>query len=452
MKKDIKEAIENTGHLLDLWLPLKIKYNKTPGMSVGIVHDGKLAYANGFGVVDVVTKEKVDQQTLYQLASISKTFTSIAILQLVERELLRLDDKVVIYVPWFNVKSKNSNAANVTIRQLLSHTSGIFRDGDTSHWETGEFPSDLQSSFCSRSLILENALNYKYSNYGFAVLGLVIEAVSGMSYAGYIRTHILDPLEMGSTHTDYTEHLLGLATGYGREIPDEERKVFEHQKTNAYAPAAGFISNTEDLAKFLTALALDYKSKNLVLDRESKKELMRSHEKTEEGDEYGLGIDLHRIMDRKIVGHSGGFNGFFTQVGVDNQGLGVILLSNGFGSQTFPLMRGIFEAMYTYIDRKRDFSGKKIKLEPYEGIYRNVWGDEVMARFGNSLIGFAPQTTAPLRSKMTLLPTKVPHQFTMKMSGVFDSYNEKATFTDLRDEKFHTVLYGANPARRITIL
>jgi CubicO group peptidase (beta-lactamase class C family) len=449
MKNNIPDAIKQISHVADLWLPLKIRYDRMPGISVGIIYQGKLLYERGFGFADIGKKQRATEETLYRIASNSKMFTAASIMQLVERGKLRLDDKAASHIGWFRAKNKNADAANITIRHLLSHTSGIFRDGDTPHWETGKFPRDLQSSFSEKSLRFENLVSFKYANYGYALLGEVIKKVSGLSYEKYVEANILQPLRMDHTFPDYKDNLAHVAVGYGRNIPDEKRQKFAHYKTYAYAPATGFVSNVADIGKFIHALSLESKSK--ILTRESRKEMLHAYEKTGDGDEYGLGVEITQIKGRKIVGHGGGFNGFTTKVMWDAKSdLGVITLSNSLDSSAVGIGRGIFETIYEFLDKRGEYAGnKKVKYPAYEGIYRSVWGDQVIARMGDILIGFSAKTDSPLKWNTVFIPEKISHQFLMRDKNVFSSYGEFAQFGEFKKGKAQKVILGATPSRRI---
>ncbi len=265
---NFSESIRQVSHLIDLWLPLKIQYEHVPGVSLGITYKGTLVYQKGIGFADVEQRRRATEETLYHVASISKVFTALAVLQLVERGKLRLDDKVVHHLDWFRTNTRERDAAHITIRQLLSHASGIFRDGDTPLWETGKFPKDLQFSFSRKSLRMENLTGFKYSNYGFALLGMVIEKVSGVSYASYVQENILWPLRMRNTVPDYRKGLPYFAAGYGRMLPNTKRRKFPHYKTNAYMSATGFISNVVDLARFLSVFSLE--RRGAIISRESR--------------------------------------------------------------------------------------------------------------------------------------------------------------------------------------
>ncbi len=449
-KEQLSQIIKNTTHLIDIWLPIKIRYDKTPGLSIGIMYKGNLVYARGFGYTDLEKKIPVNEKTLYHIASISKTFTSVAIIQLVEKGKLCLDDKVADYIPWFRAKSKNINSKNITIRQILSHTAGLFRDGDTPHWETGDFPTDLKKSFGISSLTFENGTRFKYTNYGFSLLGLIIKKISGLTYKDYIEKNILKPLQMNSTTVDYSKSLKNVATGYGREMPDKDEEVFEHYKTNAYAPATGFLSNVSDLAKHLSALSLE--SKKSLINRESKKEIMKGHEKTEGNDEYGLGFDIIRITKRKIIGHGGGYFGFITRIFLDPAlDLGVIVLTNSQSSEGSGIGRGVFEMIYNGLDNLTKHEGKLPVYSKYEGIYRNRWEDSVVAQFGKELLEFYPATNSPIKFATILEKGKSQDSFIMKTNNVFASPGEMTVFKDFKSGKAQLCVASSTPSKRIII-
>lgn len=449
MKDHFPQAVKEVAHLLDVWLPSKLLHSRIPGVSVGITYKGKLLYAQGFGFADLERKIPATEKTQYHIASISKTFTTVAIMQLVEQGKVRLDDKLNQYIPWFQGKNKIADANNITIRQVLSHTSGIFRDGDTDHWISGNFPKDLSKSFSSTALILENATSFKYTNYGFSLLGLVIEKVSGLTYGEYCKKHILRLLKMDSTFTDFHSGIANVAVGYGRDIPGEERVIFESSVTHAYAPATGCISDVMDVGKLISALAFDSKVK--LLSRESKKEIMRSYEKTIEDEEYGLGLAIEYISGRKIVGHSGGFRGFITQALVDPEsGLGVVILSNCLGSPVGYVASGIFEAVYALVDNVEEQRGKRLAYGKYEGVYRNIWADTVVAPFGSQLLLFAPEANYPMRSSAKLIPQKnKSHSFVIKTKNLYGAPGETAVFCDFRKGRATTLMVGVSKSTRV---
>jgi len=456
MEKDYTKSIKYATKILDAWLPLKIQYDRIPGLAVGIVHNGKLAYQKGFGFADVESKIAISPKTNFRIASISKTFTAVAIMQLVEQEKINLDDKIEKYLPWFKAQTKDSDSSNITIRQVLSHTGGVFRDGNTPHWENDKFPdlAGLKKSISNKSVVFENLTKFKYSNFGFALLGEVIKKASGLDYDDYVIKHIIKKLGMERTASDFKkEQEKWLAKGYSRPIPNKEREAFLHSQTKVYAPAIGFLSNVSDLAKYLATMSLKRKGTNALLDKESKKEMVREYWATgEENESYGLGFDIYKIEKRKIVGHGGGFAGFITQISLDVENdIGVITLTNTNDSSCGSINTGIFESIYKFVDEKSKYSeGKKISSqEKFEGAYRSRWGDTIIVGIDTNLVAFDPKANSPVKNG-TLLKPKAKNKFLMEPKSNFDSPGEFTTFVFGQKAKRATkVVFGATPSERL---
>ena len=456
MEKDYIKSIKYTTKILDAWLPRKIQYDRIPGLAVGIVHNGKLVYQKGFGYMDVESKIAMTPKSCFRVASISKTFTAVAIMQLVEQGKINLDDRVEKYLPWFKAQTKNSDSSNITIRQVLSHTGGVFRDGNTPHWENDKFPdlTGLKKSISNKSVVFENLTKFKYSNFGFALLGEVIKKASGLDYNEYVTKHIIKKLGMERTAPDYSKASNDcLVKGYSRPIPNKERETFSHTETKAYAPATGFLSNVSDLAKYLAAMSLKRKENNVLVGKESKKEMMREHWATgEKNKSYGLGLNIYKIEKRKIVGHGGGFAGFTTQISLDIENdIGVITLTNTNDSSCGSINTGILETIYKLVDEKSKYGEeKKIPIqEKFEGAYRSRWSDIIIVGIDTALVTFDPKANSPVKDG-TLLKAKGKNKFLMETKLNFDSPGEFATFIFERGAKQATkVLFGATPSKRL---
>lgn len=450
-----EEAIKHTTKILNNWLPTKILHDRMPGLSVGIIHNGKLVYKAGFGYADLEQEIKATSKTQYRIASISKTFTTIAILQLVEQGKINLDDPISKYLRWFKVESKTGDSKSITIRQVLTHSAGIFRDGTTPHWENDKFPSlkDFRKQWSEKSITFENLTKFKYSNFGFSILGQVIQAVSGTDYENYMKKNVISPLGMKNTEPDFIEDTKLLAKGYGRVIPNQdEREVFNHTATKSFAPATGFLSSVEDLAKFVSALSLKHKAKNPILGRELKKEMLREHWRTIEDEWYGFGVDVYKIENRKIVGHSGGFPGFITQISLDTENdIGVITLSNTLASSACPINTGIFRAIYHLIDNGDKYLKTKKavgSLHAYTGTYRSRWEDSIIVPVGKRLLIFGARAHFPTKDVVVLEP-KNKKEFVVKGDGVFSAAGETIKFTFNTKGKVTGLIWGATPSVKI---
>lgn len=452
MSRELDRALTYTGKVLDAWLPLKIAYDRIPGLSVGVSYRGRLVYAAGFGFADVENGVAATAQTCYRIASNSKTFTAVAAMQLVERGALALDDRIAKHLPWFKAKAKDRDAANITVRQALSHHAGVFRDGVSPHWTDDRFPTaaQLKRSVSAATVVYENTTRFKYSNFGFALLGAVISKVSGQSYDAYCVEHITEPLGMTKTAPDLTEESLSwLAAGYSRPIPDQPRQRFDHCRTNAYAAATGFLSNVEDLAKYYDALSLARNTTKL-LERESKKELFWQHWTSPTEGSYGLGFDLKVQNDKRIVGHGGGFPGFITRASLNlDDDIGVFVLTNSNDSPAGFIADGIHDTIHRFADPARDyFKGpRQPNQKRLEGAFRSRWGDQIIVATGHKLVGFAPQTNSPLQEATVLRPVS-SNSFVMESPFSFDSPGERARFVG-SGPKAKRLVWGSQPLERL---
>src|SRR5689334_4593475 len=185
--------------LFSAWLEGQIAYRGLPGIAVGVVSDQDLVWASGFGFADLKAKIPMTPTTKFRMASHSKLFTAIAIMQLREQGKLRLDDPVSTYLPWFKAKPAGDDDGPITIEQLLSHSSGLQREaGD--HWTSYAFPTadELRRLYAERQAAFAPSVRWKYSNLAYAVAGQVIEKVSGQSWADYVDQNIFKPLGMNA--------------------------------------------------------------------------------------------------------------------------------------------------------------------------------------------------------------------------------------------------------------
>jgi len=179
-----------------------LERERVPEAAIGVVRDQELVWSHGFGYADFASDRVPDADTLFRCGSITKTFTATAIMQLRDDGKLGIDDSIVSHIPEFGaVKARFSRPENVTIRGLLTHTSGLMGEGPNNGWEKLEFPpiEDMVAALVQTEIVIEPESQYKYSNLGFALLGEVISRVSGQQYADYIQRNLLEPLGMNAS-------------------------------------------------------------------------------------------------------------------------------------------------------------------------------------------------------------------------------------------------------------
>lgn len=213
---DLSTEIQLSTKIIDRWLPYYAHTLRIPGLSLGIVYKDQIIFSKGYGYADVAGQKKATETTCYRIASFSKLFTATAILQLFEQGKLQLDAPVQRYLPWF-ANPEDERTHLITIRQLLTHTSGLDRDGETPHWVQFEFPTreQIQQHITSGGTVYDPASFWKYSNMGYTLLGEIVKEVSGSSYETYVTEHIVNRLGMTLTAPTLTDEVVPqLAVGY----------------------------------------------------------------------------------------------------------------------------------------------------------------------------------------------------------------------------------------------
>jgi CubicO group peptidase (beta-lactamase class C family) len=321
--------------LLDLWIEEQRAGQDLPGLSVAVVHDQEMVWARGFGWSDVAAEVPATPQTLYRIGSITKLFTATAILQLRDAGKLRLDEPVATYLPWFRISGAPEGEPEITVLHLLTHTSGLPREGAFPYWTTHEFPSieEIQEALPDQQATHPPATTYKYSNLGIALLGAIVTEVSGEPWVMYVDKHIFRPLGMTSTTAAPTEeHHRHRAISYMRRRPDGSRGIFGYYNTGGIAPAANIVSNVEDLARFAR---LQFRTQaqaggEQILRGATLREMQRPHwvyDSWTGG--RGLGFALSHEEGKTFVSHGGWVGGNRSQLLLEpGEKIGVLVMIN----------------------------------------------------------------------------------------------------------------------------
>ena len=189
----MKSIPKRTLKFIDSWLTLRSQWARWPGFTVAIAKDGEVVFHKAYGLANIEHNETLTTDHLFHVASHSKTFTATAVMQLQERGKLRIDDLITAHLPWL-AQHSDQRWRDVTLRQLLSHSAGVIRDGQASgFWQfQGAFPDEdeFKQQITKSQLVFEPNSEFKYSNFGFGLLGLVIEQASGKSYADVVTENI----------------------------------------------------------------------------------------------------------------------------------------------------------------------------------------------------------------------------------------------------------------------
>ncbi len=418
-----ERTLRRARRFVESWLQERYDQEDVPGFVAAIAQQGQLVLNRAYGYADLERSVPMQPDHVFRIASHSKTFTSTAIMMLADAGKLRIDDPAADYVPWLQ-EHRDPRWKRVTLRQLLSHGAGVIRDGlDTSYWylgrpfpETDRFIREMQDS----ALILDNNTQMKYTNYGYTLLGLVIEAVSGESYNEFVLEHIIRPL--GLTHT-FPEYRPGLGqpdpdqlvTGYtARE--QKRRLPIQHINTASMSPATGFCSTAADLCTYFTA---HMTGSGQLLSDESKKEMQRAQWPMRtpgrpDDTYYGLGFMLKQYGERRTFGHSGGFPGCITNSQADPEDqLVVVVLTNCADGPAASLTAGIYAILNWFQEHDEERAGAD-EWASLEGSYANLMGHFRIVDAGGQLYSVYSAAWEPFALVERL---EHVHDHTFKIAG-----------------------------------
>ena len=428
-KPEVADAIQ----LLESWVESQMAYRGIPGLSLGIVHDQELVWARGYGYANGEKNPPAPPATLYRIASNSKLFTSVAVLQLRDAGKLGLDDPVEKHLTWFALRNRQPGEAPVTIRSLLTHTGGLPREAAFPYWADLRFPTrqQIQETVPGQERVFPPYTKWKYSNLGLTLAGEIVETVSGEPYSDYVRRHIFEPLGMSGSSVGVPDTLRSrLATGYGRRLPDGTRSVRPFSDLAGLDPAGGLTSSVEDLAKFASLQFRDGPEGGAqILAGATLREMQRVHWISPDWKgAWGLGFEIVRQEDRTLVGHGGWVAGYQTSFITWPQGkIAVIALTNADDGQPYPgspfsvvdrFFKWVTPALKNAAEPAPRKGDRRPEWEAYVGQYRSPWGDSQIMILADRLTLVSLLDVDPSTTKLTLVEV-APHTFRTESNAPF---------------------------------
>lgn len=376
-----------------------------PGLAFGIVVDGKLVHAGGFGYTDVAKKTVATPKSLFRIASMSKSVTTMAILKLRDEGKLRLDDPAYLYIPELKkLPYLTSDSPLITVRNLMTHSAGFPEDNPWGDRQLDDSPADLLKLIAG-GLSLSNVpgVTYEYSNLGFAMLGAIITKVSGKPYQQYIDEAIFKPLGMTQTVWEYTKIPPALlAHGYRWQDNTWLEEPLLHD--GSYGAMGGLITSVEDFSKYMAFHESAWPPRSVAetgpVKRSSVREMQQpwtfnslsagfkypSGRACPMVSSYGYGLRWSRDCDGRVyVGHTGGLPGFGSQWWImPEYGIGVV----AFGNLTYA---GMGSVNWAALDTLITTAGLKPRMIPVS---------KILAQRKAELVQLLPDWTNAAESKL----------------------------------------------------
>jgi CubicO group peptidase (beta-lactamase class C family)/D-alanyl-D-alanine dipeptidase len=315
---------------LEAFIAREVKDKGLPALSIALMDDQAVAWAHGFGFADPGKKRAATAETVYRVGSVSKLFTDIAVMQLVERGQLDLDAPVTKYLPDF--KPANPFKKPITLRQLMAHRSGLVREPPVGNYFDPTEPTLAATvkSLNRTKLVYAPESHQKYSNAAIATVGYVLQQTQKVPFAKYLQKQVLGPLGLQKSGFQPTPRLTRdlakavMWTYHGRVFPAPTFDL-------GMAPAGSMYSTVNDLGRFLSTLFAGGKgSRGRILKRSTLEQMWKlQFAKPKDKTGFGIGFNVRRLEGRRCVGHGGAIYGFATELSaLPGEKLGVVVIAS----------------------------------------------------------------------------------------------------------------------------
>jgi CubicO group peptidase (beta-lactamase class C family) len=300
-----------------------------PGLAVGIIKGNQVVYARGFGLRKLGTSDSVSAQSSFHMASVSKPFVAMAIMQLVEKGRVSLDSPLYRYIPYFTMA--DPRYAKITIRQMLTHTSG-FPDVKNYGWDRPQYDDGaleryIRDSVSRSTLLFDPGTKFAYSNMAYDVLAGMIAAVSGTTFETYMKTNLFDPCEMRNSTFTVKDIPPGLATSphvLGNNCHFEVSDVYPYNR--CHAGSSTLHSNVQDMLAWELMIL---RGGQRILSPASLARMLTPQYKFDSNSAEGMGLFIDTWNGKKLVSHSGGDVGYSSYVGmIPEDSVGIVFMSN----------------------------------------------------------------------------------------------------------------------------
>ena len=339
-------------------LQLRDLTNNNAGLAVGVTKGDKIIYARTFGFANIKDSIKADFNTFFHIASVSKPFTAAAVVKLVEQGKLNLDDFIVKHIPEFEMK--DSRFKQITIKQILTHTSGIPRHVSVGDWENpvyGDKALDKNLEDIKPLMLdFQPGTEFTYSNSAFDILGIIISRASGMTFEEYVRSNILIPSGMTQSFYSKPQDTLPVnwAIPYSYGIETQIWSPYPYSEN--YFPSSGLHTTLLDMCNWGMLYANNGRHKdNIVIKPDFFSLLSVPNFDTPWGDKIGLSWFIKAYLGRPIIMHQGNDTGFESLMYVyTKDSISIIIMANRDFSRTGRIINAVSE--FFFEQKAKDYS------------------------------------------------------------------------------------------------
>jgi CubicO group peptidase (beta-lactamase class C family) len=351
---DFQEAVT----VLDTFIRNDLKHQQIPGAAVALVHEGRVIFTLCYGYADTEKKVAMTEDTYFMVGSLTKSFTALAVLKLIEQGKIDPNADIKKYIPDFSIKKFHDGDARITVNHLLTHTSGLMIDYYARFTSEKEYSdAELLSQLQNEYLCFKPGSACKYSNVGYRLLSMIIEKVTGESFGNYLAKEVFKPLGMNMSSFDYTNDM-ALHMSKGHNGDTEISRVDTEDKS-----ASGLFSTLRDLTvflKFLTSGAVQSNggiNNGQIIDAIIKNANPAIDTFYDSKNVYSSGWYLNFYQFRGIhtvLSNSGGINGFCAAMAyIPEEGLGIVILTNsslGWKANMDIIARGLRGVIGAFMD------------------------------------------------------------------------------------------------------
>jgi CubicO group peptidase (beta-lactamase class C family) len=438
----MEDWLQRTAAYIPSWIDHQLRSSEQIGCLLAVVHEGELVLEYAAGSANFATGELLTPRHRFRIASHSKSFTAAGLMLLRERGLVKLDDTIGAFVPGLH-----DDVAQATLAQVMSHSAGLTRDGGAGNQFAGLRPFIEKAELLAdlaKPPVLDRNTRFKYSNHGFALLGLVIEAVANEPYAAWIRREIVAPFGLTETEPDM---LLPpgapFARGHtGKSLLGRRQLVPGDHSVNALAPAAGFVSTAADVARFFAQLSPNAAASPLSPD--SRREMTRGQWKNPDAalvTSYGLGAVSGALGDWNWFGHSGGLLGYISRTAVvPERNLAISVLTNASDGLAWPWLDGVL-----HVARALAQKGEPTEdVLGWTGRWWNAWGALDLLPAGNRVLIAVPGFLNPVMDA-TEIEVTGPDTGRVALAAGYANHGEPVHL--VRDETGAPIEYWAQGVR-----